>query len=122
MSVAMSRRAPWALPADQQAAFIRWAYGLFGRAPCEDDLQREIHVAPFFGCYGLAGYVITVNGSPPRGTVIVQPASAEMVAMCSGALVRGSASVEAPRIHKKRYAEAVEWLARFGLPIPERGW
>jgi hypothetical protein len=33
---------------------------------------REICVTPFEGNYGKAGYVIAINGSPPRGILIVQ--------------------------------------------------
>lgn len=37
-----------------------------------DIYQRELCIAPYPGAYGLAGWVITVNGSPPRGTIIVE--------------------------------------------------
>ena len=37
-----------------------------------DDLGREICVTPYTGAYGYAGAVITINGSPPRGTVVVE--------------------------------------------------
>ena len=35
-----------------------------------DGHPRKIHVTPYDGAYGLAGYVVAVNGSPPRGTFI----------------------------------------------------
>jgi hypothetical protein len=38
---------------------------------CEDHKQREFHKQIFLGNYGPAGIVYTVNGSPPRGTIIV---------------------------------------------------
>lgn len=34
-------------------------------------VEREVIVTPFDGAYGLAGYVFAVNGSPPRGVVVV---------------------------------------------------
>lgn len=33
--------------------------------------DREVYVMPFPGHYGLSGYVITVNGSPTRATILV---------------------------------------------------
>ena len=35
-----------------------------------DGVQREIHVTPYAGAYGLAGVVIAINGSPPRALVL----------------------------------------------------
>lgn len=31
---------------------------------------RELEITPFQGAYGVAGYAIAVNGSPPRGIFI----------------------------------------------------
>lgn len=31
-----------------------------------DELERELYVTPFEGNYGIAGCVVTLNGSPPR--------------------------------------------------------
>ena len=39
-------------------------------APSDDFLAREIVVTPYDGAYGRAGYVVVVNGSPPRGLFI----------------------------------------------------
>ena len=33
--------------------------------------QRDIELTPYLGAYGTAGWVCAVNGSPPRGTVVV---------------------------------------------------
>lgn len=35
------------------------------------DRERDIVINPFFGNYGLNGYVITVNGSPPHSTTFI---------------------------------------------------
>lgn len=35
------------------------------------DADREIHVSAFFGHYGICGYVVAVNGSPPHGIMLV---------------------------------------------------
>lgn len=102
--------------------FIRWAYGLFGSMPSDDDCNRPVHVVGYYGCYGPAGYVITVNGSPPRATVLIEPASGQMVAMRQDHVVRGSNYIGASLAARRRYAEALEWLRRFGLRIPRRGY
>lgn len=49
--------------------FVRALYKITRHAV---DLTREVIVSPFNGNYGLAGYVIAVNGSPPRGMAITQ--------------------------------------------------
>lgn len=36
-----------------------------------DELCRELIVTPFDGCYGQAGAVVTLNGSPPRFVAVV---------------------------------------------------
>lgn len=107
---------------DVRAEFILWAYGLFGSRPSDDDCNRPVHVARYDGCYGPAGYVITVNGSPPRATVLIEPASGQVVAMRQDHVVRGSSYVGASFAARRRYAEALEWLCRFGLRIPRRGY
>jgi len=42
------------------------------RMDIKDVCQRDIIITPYEGAYGWAGVVITVNGSPPRGTVLVR--------------------------------------------------
>lgn len=107
---------------EERAEFIRWAYGLFGSRPSDDDCSRPVHVAAYDGCYGPAGYVITVNGSPPRATVLIEPASGQILAMRQDHVVRGSSYIGATLAARRRYAEALEWLGRFGLRIPRRGY
>lgn len=38
----------------------------------EDELRRPVYVTPFDGAYGVAGYVVTINGSPPRLIALVE--------------------------------------------------
>jgi len=50
------------------------AYALRGWGPwglSEDELRRPIFVTPYPGAYGVAGYVVTIEGTPPRGTFVV---------------------------------------------------
>lgn len=56
-------------PEDKE--MVRTIYKLVRRTPRETELDRHIVITPYNGAYGLAGYVITVNGSPPRGTLLV---------------------------------------------------
>jgi hypothetical protein len=36
-----------------------------------DELERQLCVTPFLGGYGTAGYVVTLEGSPPRFLAVV---------------------------------------------------
>jgi len=39
--------------------------------PDDDFLSRKLTITPFAGCYGTAGVVVCVEGSPPQATVVV---------------------------------------------------
>ncbi|HTU19243.1 MAG TPA: hypothetical protein VMG10_14380 [Gemmataceae bacterium] len=46
-----------------------------GRSPVSADYRRdfawrELVCTPYEGCYGVAGWILCVNGSPPRATVL----------------------------------------------------
>lgn len=103
---------------DERAAFIHWAFGLFGLRPYGDDCEREVHMTAYDGCYGRAGYVLTINGSPPRATIVVEPASGRMLAMRQDRVVRGANDAAASRAARRRYADAQHWLVRLGLAPP----
>ena len=50
-----------------------------------DDIRgREITCTPYDGNYGLAGWVIVVNGSPPRCTVLYEIGSERPVSVVAG--------------------------------------
>jgi hypothetical protein len=60
---------------DEQERVLREAlyqltYGR-GRMPDQDFLEREIIITSFGGCYGQAGVVVAINGSPPRALMLV---------------------------------------------------
>lgn len=95
--------------------FVRWAYGLFGLVPADEDRKRQVIVTPYQGNYGAAGFVIAINGSPPRGTLVVEPVSGTLLGTHQGRVVRGSNDILAPTSLKRRYAEAIKWLGRWGL-------
>lgn len=115
------RQLALALAPDDHAAFVRWAYGLFGFVPTADDCERSLFATPYPGCYGHAGYVLTIDGSPPRATILIEPASGRMVALAGDRIVRGSAEVGVSNAASQRYRDSVRWLERLGLAIPERG-
>lgn len=65
----------WGEASKQEADFRRLAHRLYypGQDVTDhDDQAREIVITPYGGAYGaVAGYVVAVNGSPPKGTFIV---------------------------------------------------
>jgi hypothetical protein len=36
-----------------------------------DELERQLYVTPVLGGYGVAGYVVTLEGSPPRFLAVI---------------------------------------------------
>lgn len=59
---------------DEERAF-REAMVKAGASDEALNAHRELCITEFDGCYGRAGIVIAVNGSPPRGLVIAFPAA-----------------------------------------------
>ena len=49
-----------------------------------DDYARPVHVTPYDGAYGNAGYVITINGSPPLTTFLLQHSGRMLVGITTG--------------------------------------
>lgn len=50
---------------------LQLIYGDYARESEKEDVsKREIIVTPFDGCYGRAGVVITLNGSPVRCVIV----------------------------------------------------
>lgn len=109
------------LASDERTAFVRWAYGLFGFVPTADDCERSLFATQYPGCYGLGGHVLTIEGSPPRATILIEPASGQMVAIKNDRILHGSDRDGASRAARLRYRDALVWLERLGLAIPERG-
>lgn len=109
------------LSATQQAGLVRWAFGLFGRKPSDEDCTRPVFAVAYPGCYGIAGYVFTVDGSPPRATIVIEPGSGTMFAMQNGRTVRGGRTA-ATRVAMDRYRAAIDWLNTLGLPVPALGF
>ncbi len=76
--------------APEEAALRTEIAGLSGYDwPPDDQLQRELWVTPFAGNYGPAGYVVVLNGSPPRFVAVVM----------AGGYANDPVTVLAPRRH-----------------------
>jgi hypothetical protein len=50
----------------KSALLTAWALYRGTQGVPSDHWERDLIVTPFEGCYGIAGYVVTLNGSPPR--------------------------------------------------------
>jgi hypothetical protein len=46
---------------------VAWRWGHY----FDSRERRPLVISPYYGCYGLAGYVIAINGSPVRGYAVV---------------------------------------------------
>jgi hypothetical protein len=55
----------------QAPAFVQVVFDYLRINWTEDDLTRPVSITPYAGAYGRAGYVITVNGTPPRVVLMV---------------------------------------------------
>ena len=83
-----------------------------------DYLGRDVIVTPYEGAYGVAGYVVAINGSPPKGVAFVQTSSMQLwlVNPWRDRVVRGQGHSNSSS--HQRYAEAVVLLADLGVPSP----
>ena len=54
----------------EMSKLLRHLYGVNTASGRKDFDGREIVMTPFGGAYGQAGWVIAVEGSPPRGVII----------------------------------------------------
>ena len=61
--------------APAEAALHRQICKVRGWARAEDipldELERKLYVTPFLGGYGVAGYVVALEGSPPRFLAVI---------------------------------------------------
>lgn len=122
---AVTTATPLPLAPDLRARFIRWAWGLFRHRPDPHDpidLTRPIYVAEYQGHYGFAGYVLTVEGSPTKATILVDFSNQAMIAIYCDVVIVGSHRSYKSKAQRTRYNQAVEWVWRLGLrPAGPRG-
>lgn len=70
---------------EQDREFIRFLWKLLGwGATTEDAGGRRVVITPYEGNWGVAGHVIAVEGSPPRGVVYIPSTEAAIVFGDSG--------------------------------------
>ncbi|GEM_PF-6819918 len=83
-----------------EAAFRAVACRLIGATTAAVRRQmrdREIVVTPYDGNYGRAGIVIAVNGSPPRGAVVVSKGALEAQRATDEGTIRRDRACRAPQ-------------------------
>lgn len=51
--------------------FVERAGDALGFKFSGDDLTRAIRITPFDGAYGIAGYTVAIEGTPPRGVFVL---------------------------------------------------
>lgn len=62
--------------------FVKWAMGLCGCCHVtEGELSCQIYATTFYGHYGPAGVVLTIEGSPVRATLLINGQTRYMVAI-----------------------------------------
>jgi hypothetical protein len=84
---------------------------IFGRELCKDD--REIVVSPFDGNYGLAGFVLVVNGSPCRALIVYEKGSSDFIikAVKPTRFSRGSINLAASQTSKVERISDIDKLS-----------
>ena len=66
----------------EDSSFVEFIYNLIDRK--DDYFNRSILVTPYFGGYSqISGFVITVEGSPPKGTIILLLSSSKFITTTS---------------------------------------
>lgn len=56
----------------RSARFVKELFDHHGYSSTKEDRDRAVYITQFPGCYGMAGCVITIEGSPPRGLIVVE--------------------------------------------------
>ena len=66
------------------SGFSAWASRTFR----EDMAGRAIVATPYGGCYGPAGWIICLNGSPPKCTIVAESGSDSIICIACGSARR----------------------------------
>lgn len=102
-------------------AFIRWVFKQCMQSePSDTDCTRAVFVTSYRGAYGIAGYVITINGSPPYATILIEPSTPLMLLRSLGGRIQKGDGYGSPspsdRCKKHRlFAEMLVFLKGWGL-------
>lgn len=100
---------------DEDRRFIRIVYEFLDwPLPSDEDEGRNIVITPYEGAYGVAGHVIAIEGSPPRGVVYV--ASSET------AIALGSAPSRAKTFRRGDTPNSTKRLDRILKYLKHRGY
>jgi hypothetical protein len=94
------------------------AYAMMVDKHCSFETEREVCITPFEGNYGVAGWVIVINGSPPRGILTVVGKDPEsirgMVMMDEWGNSKRIRPLESTS-HLRKSAHASLWIATVNL-------
>jgi|SRR6266566_1207785 len=72
MGESKSKRQRWAKGVEiEDQDFARWLMDRTKRRFIDDDKNRSLIVSEFGGAYGLAGYVVSLCGTPPQSTLLI---------------------------------------------------
>jgi hypothetical protein len=98
--------------------FADWALKEFKYQPLGHE-DRPVYIQPYPGHHGLAGYVVTINGSPVRATVLVMlgmPLGRQILMTRDGKrFLRGSVQEQGASL--RRYEAVIAFLERAGVPL-----
>jgi len=82
--------------------------------------DREVYVTPFEGHYGLSGYVVTVNGSPTRATMLVLLGTLATVILTAGDYTKHFRTTNSAS-KNEIVEEGIEYLRRMNLSCDTGG-
>jgi hypothetical protein len=72
MGESKSKRQRWAKGVEiEDQDFAHWLMDRTKRLFINDDKSRSLIVSEFGGAFGLAGYVVSLNGTPPQSTLMI---------------------------------------------------
>ncbi len=101
--------------------YITWVFSLLKCKPNNDDLLREVFITEYPGCYGPAGCVVTINGSPTKGTLLLDTSHGHLIVFGYGQMVKGH-EYSGSGAAINRYRGALHWLTRLGYNPCHRGY
>ena len=111
------RGAAFEMPPEMARHFADWFCECMNLNPLGHE-DREVYVQPFPGHYGLGGYLFTINGSPTRGTMMVQfgGLGCGQVLLCTSELSVSKGRQGRSGREGRLFDEAIGYVRQLGLP------
>ncbi len=87
------------------------------------DLDRDLVITPYFGHYGLAGYVIAIQGSPTHGLAVLELDRARLICIGPSKITYTNHPYGRPASKSKQalYDTTLDLLKAMGLPLSTGG-